>query len=174
MMQKIAIASTALGATLLLSACQSNTQLTQPKHEHMMKHHQEGRMAKHQHMRAMHQACVGKNAGDNVTVSFGQRTINGSCEMVFMPERGQKALKSNYKMPIYAKQQNRLLSDAERAEMVKQFDLRLAERQAKQKAIQSACQGQSAAKTVNIKFAEQSIKGQCQLKFKPKAQSKAA
>ncbi len=178
-MKKLAIATTVIAGALALTACQSQTQVQQPKHERMMKHHQDGRMAK-QHMHGMHQAinqaCDGKKAGENVSISAGQRSINGSCEMVFMPERGQHALKSNYKMSERAAPLKRdaVLTDAQRAEMVKQFDLRLAERQAKQKAIQTACQGQTTGKAVHIKFAEQSIKGQCQLKFKPNLQSKAA
>lgn len=179
MMKKIAIASSAVCATLLLSACQSNTQVQQPKHERMLKQHQDGRMAKHQHMRSMHKAtqhaCVGKKVGDPVNLTLGQRQLNGSCEMVFMPERGQKALKSHYKMQAsQPKSRNSVLTDAERAEMVKQFDLRLAQRQAQQKAIQTACQGQSAGKAVHITFADQTINGQCQLKFKPQLQTKVA
>jgi hypothetical protein len=182
-MKKFAIAAAALGGTLVLTACQSNTQVQQPKHERMMKHHQDARMMKHhdgrmaKHQRGMHQAnkaCESKKAGESVSLTAGQRTINGSCEMVFMPERGQKALKSNYKTKTDVKAitpRNSVMTDAERAEMVKQFDLRLAERQAKQKAIQTACQGQSVGKAVQIKFAEQTVQGQCQLKFKPQAKA---
>lgn len=181
-MKKFAIASAAICGTLVLTACQSTTQVQQPKHERMLKKYDARMMKKHhdgrkQHMRGMHQAmnqaCDGKKAGENVSLTAGQRSINGSCEMVFMPERGQKALKSNYKMTERATPSKRdaILTDAERAEMVKQFDLRLAERQAKQKAIQTACQGQTSGQAVQIKFAEQSISGQCQLKFKPQAKA---
>ena len=175
-MKKFSTATTVIAGALALTACQSQTQVKQPKHERMMKHHQDGRMAK-QHMRGMHQAinqaCEGKKAGENVSFTAGQRSIHGSCEMVFMPERGQHALKSNYKMSERATPVKRdaVLTDAQRAEMVKQFDLRLAQRQAQQKAIQTACQGQTTGKAVQIKFADQTVNGQCVLKFKPQAKA---
>jgi hypothetical protein len=179
MMKKITIATTAAMSVLVLSACQSTTQVPQPKHERMMKHHQDRHMAQKQQrgdrgmQRAIAQACEGEKVGEQVDVTIGQRHVTGQCEMVFMPERGQK-LKSNYKMQTRSTQtpRNAVMTDAERAEMVKEFDLRLAQRQAQQKAIQSACQGQTTGKAVQIKFGEHSINGQCQVKFK--LQTKAA
>jgi hypothetical protein len=146
----------------------------------MMKQQQDGRMGGKQHMRAQHamqqamtKACEGKKAGESVNFTLGQRDFAGSCEMVFMPERGQK-LKSNYKMSAASmapRQHGTVMTDAERAEMVKQFDLRLAQRQAQQKAIQTACQGQTSTQAVQIKFGEHNVNGQCKLKFKPQAKA---
>lgn len=173
-MKKILIASSVVMSAVLLTACQSQSAVQQPKPERMMKHKAE-RMGKHHAQRgmqhAMAKACQGKAAGDQVEVALGKRTLQGQCEMVFMPKRDQN-LKSNYKMTRpAAPQKTAILTDAERAEMVKQFDLRLAERQAKQKAIQTACQGKTAGQAVELKFAEHSVSGQCQLKFKPQAKA---
>ena len=61
------------------------------------------------------------------------------------------------------------LTDAKRAELTKQFDQRLAERQAKQQAILKACQGKTDGSAVAIKVGEQQINGQCKVRFQPKA-----
>ena len=164
-MKKILIASSVVVSAVLLTACQSQSAVQKPKPERMMKHQHE-RMGKHHAQRgmqhAMAKACQGKAAGDKVEVALGKRTLQGQCEMVFMPKRDQN-LKSNYKMTRPAAPVTGVLTDAKRAEMVKQFDLRLAQRQA----IQTACQGKTVGQNIELKFAEKSISGQCVLKFKP-------
>ena len=168
-MKKILIASGVVVSALVLTACQSQSTVQKPKPERMMKHQHE-RMGKHHAQRgmqhAMAKACQGKAAGDKVEVALGKRTLQGQCEIVFMPKRDQN-LKSNYKMTRPATPVTGVLTDAKRAEMVKQFDLRLAQQQAKQQAIQTACQGKTVGQNVELKFAEKSISGQCVLKFKP-------
>ena len=60
------------------------------------------------------------------------------------------------------------ITDAKRAELTKQFDQRLAERQAKQQALFKACQGQTHGKTVQVKLNTQTINGKCEVRFQSK------
>lgn len=60
------------------------------------------------------------------------------------------------------------LTDAQRAELTKQFDQRLALRQAKQNAIAQACQGKANGTATQIILGEQTIQGKCEVRFQPK------
>ncbi len=66
------------------------------------------------------------------------------------------------------------LTDAKRAELVKQFDQRLAERQAHQQAIAQACQAKANGTAVQIKSGERTIAGKCEVRFIPNAPFKTA
>lgn len=143
-------------------------------------------------------ACEGKAVGQAVQVKFGEKTVDGTCAIHFKADRqmNKDDMKKNmHKMhaehhgmkgqhrPMrgdikgfamhgemkgaHAKREP--LTDAQRAELTKKFDQRLAERQARQQAIAQACQGQSNGKAVELKFGEQSIKGQCVVRFQPNA-----
>ena len=61
------------------------------------------------------------------------------------------------------------LTDSQRAEMVKQYDQRLSERQALQTAFANACKGQTHGKAVQVKAGTQTIDGQCIVHFQPNA-----
>jgi len=61
------------------------------------------------------------------------------------------------------------LTDAQRAEMVKKFDQRLARRQAQQQAMLQACQGKKDGAAAQIKLGDKMINGQCHVRFQPKA-----
>lgn len=163
-MKKILLVSGVVASAVIVSACQSTTPVQSAKSERMMKHKNERMYKGHPHaMRhAMAKTCEGKAAGDTVQAALGKRTLQGQCEMVFMPKRDQN-LKSNYKMSQPLTRSQDPLTDAKRAEMVKQFDLRLAQKQA----LQTACQGQTVGQNIELKFAEKNIQGQCVLKFKP-------
>lgn len=138
----------------------------------------------------MKKACDGKASGTAVQLKAGEKTVDGTCTMTFKADR--KAMKQNmHKARAEHKQmrgehrpmrgemkgpmhmQKEPLTDAKRAELVKQFDQRLAERQALQQAIAKACQGKADGTAVQIKAGERSIDGKCQVRFKPTTPVKA-
>lgn len=135
------------------------------------------------------QACDNKAVGSNVEIKAGDKTLTGTCNIYFQADRKQlKDQRSDYRAkgeqrPMrgdirHTSEQTRgfagakhgePLTDAQRAELVKQYDQRLAERQAKQKALIQACQGKKDAATAQIKVGEQTIHGKCHVRFQPKA-----
>lgn len=134
----------------------------------------------------MQKACDGKATGSTVQVKAGDKNIDGTCTMTFNADR--KAMKQEMKnargehkpmrggehRPMRGEMRGQMqrgepLTDAKRAELTKQFDQRLAERQAKQQAILKACQGKTDGSAVAIKVGEQQINGQCKVRFQPKA-----
>ncbi|MEG0342116.1 hypothetical protein ACK1JC_02740 [Acinetobacter sp. TY2] len=136
-------------------------------------------------------ACDGKTVGQTIQVKVGQQSVDGTCNMIFKADR--KAMKemrknmrddANTPRPDHMRHgmhhggmnQDTMLTDAKRAELTKQFDQRLAQRQVQQQAIFKACQGQSNGKTVQVKFGEQTVDGTCIVKFNPlpKAQNTAS
>lgn len=176
---KLMVIATSVVSASLLSACSSTTQKPQYKEQRMLKHkdqrmHKQDRAHMHTY-RQIAQSCEGKKEGEKVSITMGERVISGQCNKVFVAEHGQtqkNGFKTRNQMKPHQqlRRQDTPLSDSQRAERVKQFDQRLAERQAKQKAIQQACQTQSIGKNIQVKFSDQSINGQCVLKFKPDAQ----
>ena len=134
-------------------------------------------------------ACDGKAAGTAVQLKTGEQTISGTCTMSFKADRKamkqemQKAHAEHKPMrgehrPMQGEmrghmQRGEVLTDAQRAEMVKQFDQRLAQRQAQQQAIAQACQGKANGSAVQIKAGERTIDGKCEVRFKPAAPAKA-
>ncbi len=135
----------------------------------------------------MKKACDGKAVGTAVQVKAGDKAIDGTCAMVFKADR--KAMKQEMKnaggehkpmrgehRPMRGHMQGPMdmqrgepLTDAKRAELTKQFDQRLAERQARQQAVLKACQGKTNGTAVALKVGEQQINGQCEVRFQPKA-----
>ena len=103
--------------------------------------------------------------------------------MTFKPEhkagqkmRGEQRSMKDEHRPIHGEMGNAMhmqydepLTDARRAELTQQFDQRLAKRQAIQQAIAKACQGQIHGKAIQIKVGMQTIAGQCEIRFQPKA-----
>ncbi|MCL6241976.1 hypothetical protein [Acinetobacter amyesii] len=183
-----------IGASVLsmgaLTACQSTTAPKDNDHGRMMKQHhgdQDRRMSPEQRehfkqMRAeqrqvfadMQKACNGKTTGSTVQVKAGEKNIDGTCTMVFKADRKDMKKARGEHRPMRGDirgqmQRGEPLTDAKRAELTKQFDQRLAERQAKQQAIMKACQGKTDGSAVAIKVGEQQISGKCELRFQPKA-----
>lgn len=142
--------------------------------EHSKMHH----ARHHQHM--MQKACEGKAAGSSSQIEFKDRSITGQCELVFVPKKlskeelkqqrdawradGKKMTEMRTERP---RQQGAVMTDAERAERVKQYEQRLIQQQAKQKAIASACQGQKAGQSISLKIGQHQYAGSCQVVFKP-------
>ncbi|WP_180089823.1 hypothetical protein [Acinetobacter sp. YH12219] len=183
-----------IGASVLsmgaLTACQSTTAPKDNDHGRMMKQHhsdQDRRMSPEQRehfkqMRAeqrqvfaeMQKACDGKTTGSTVQVKAGDKSIDGTCTMVFNADRQDMKKARGEHRPMHGDMRGQMqrgepLTDAKRAELTKQFDQRLAERQAKQQAIMKACQGKTDGSAVAIKVGEQQINGKCEVRFQPKA-----
>lgn len=183
-----------IGASVLsmgaLTACQSTTAPKDNDHGRMMKQHHgdhDRRMSPEQRehfkqMRAeqrqvfadMQKACDGKATGSTVQVKAGDKNIDGTCTMVFKADRQDMKKARGEHRPMRGDirgqmQRGEPLTDAKRAELTKQFDQRLAERQAKQQAIMKACQGKTDGSAVAIKVGEQQINGKCEVRFQPKA-----
>lgn len=134
------------------------------------------------------QACDNKAVGSSVEVKAGDKAISGTCNIYFQADPKQfKAKDGDYRVkgerpmrgdirptPEQARgfagaKRGEPLTDAQRAELVKQYDQRLAQRQAQQKALVQACQGKKDAATAQIKVGEQTINGKCHVRFQPKA-----
>ena len=168
-----------IGASVLsmgvLTACQSTTAPKDVEHGHMMKQHhghhahkmtpeqreqmQKMRAERQQVMQQMRQACDGKAVGSAAQVKAGDKTIDGTCTMAFKVDR--KAMKD-------ARAEHKPMRGEHRpmhARMTKQFDQRLAERQAKQQAIAKACQGKADGTAIAFKVGEQQINGKCTVRF---------
>ena len=162
-------------------------------HDHHQKHDrkmtpeqrekfQQARAERKQVIEQIQKACDSKAVGTAVQVKAGDKTIDGTCVMTFKADhkaarhmRGEhRSMKGEHRPmrgDINSMQMKRgePLTNAQRAELTKQFDQRLAERQAKQQAILKACQGQTDGKAVQVKAGAQTIDGKCAIRFQPKA-----
>ena len=182
-----------LGAGILaissLTACQSTPQKADyAQHRGQdMRHHKGPKLSPEQRqqfeqkrtehrefMTQVQKACDGKTNGQATQFTVADKTVTGQCNLVFVPERQSKMdrrgpyqnlqPKTNAQN-VKPKSRGEVLTDAERAELVKQYDQRLAERQKIQLAHKNACAGKNANTATEIKIGEQSIKGQCKVKF---------
>ena len=162
-------------------------------HDHHQKHDrkmtpeqrekfQQARAERKQVIEQIQKACDSKAVGTAVQVKAGDKTIDGTCVMTFKADhkaakhmRGEhRSMKGEHRPmrgDINGMQMKRgePLTNAQRAELTKQSDQRLAERQAKQQAILKACQGQTSGKAVQVKAGAQTINGKCAIRFQPKA-----
>ena len=143
---------------------------------------QQARAERKQVIEQIQKACDSKAVGTAVQVKAGDKTVDGTCVMTFKADhkaakhmRGEhRSMKGEHRPmrgDINGMQMKRgePLTNAQRAELTKQFDQRLAERQAKQQAILKACQGQTDGKAVQVKAGAQTIDGKCTIRFQPKA-----
>ena len=202
-MTKIIVVSASVLSMSALTACQSTKNVPSQDHPQMMKHYQDhkGRhltpeqreQFKQMHAqraelhKQMQQACDNKAVGSAVQVKAGDKTVDGTCQIYFKADRkDMKAARGEFRgmkgehRPMRgdfrgAPSQGRgeALTDAQRAEMVKQFDQRLAQRQAQQKAVVQACLGKKDGAAAQIKIGEKTINGQCHVRFQPNAPVKA-
>ncbi|OTG80856.1 hypothetical protein B9T33_07705 [Acinetobacter sp. ANC 5054] len=196
-MTKMALISAGVLSMGALTACQSTTAPKDADHGRMMKQHHgdhERKMSPEQRehfkeMRAeqrqvfteMQKACDSKTVGTAVQVKAGDKAIDGTCVMTFKADRkAMKEARGEHKpmrgehRPMRGDMQGHMqrgepMTDAQRAELTKQFDQRLAQRQAKQQAIAKACQGKTDGTAVAFKVGEQQINGKCEVRFQPKA-----
>lgn len=185
-MSKIAIISASVLTMGALSACQTTTapqenkQYKKHHHQHisaeMREKHRADKTERKAYFEQAQKACDGKAVGQAVQIKVADKVIDGSCNIYFKADRKDMKHARSEQRPMRDLEQNRglrhssgeLLTDAKRAELTKQFDQRLANRQAKQQAFLKACEGQTHAKAVQIKLNEKLINGQCQVRFQPK------
>ena len=157
------------------------------KHERKMtpeqrQQFQQARTERKQLVEQIQKACDSKAAGTAVQIKAGDKTIDGTCVMTFKADHQamkkmraeQQQMKGEHRsmrgeMKGMHMQHGELLTDVKRAELTRQFDQRLAQRQAKQQAMLKACQGQAHGKAVQLKVGAQSIDGKCEIRFQPKA-----
>ena len=190
-MTKIALISASILSVGALTACQSTTSSQDKDHSRMMKDHhgkhdrkmspeqreqfEKSRAERKEVMKQIENACDNKANGSAVQITAGDKTIDGTCKMVFKPEHkaggkkmhgNDRPMRGDVNGPVHIKR-GEPLTDAKRAELTKQFDQRLAERQAREQAIEKACQGQSNGKAVQIKAGTQTIDGKCEVRFQP-------
>ena len=180
---KISIAAGLL-AMGTLTACQStNTHKDSDRPQKMQqggKHDRKASPEQREHMKQMREgmkqmkaACDGKAAGTTTHISMGDQTIDGTCTLVFKadskdarsafkPMQGDMRMRGSMGM-----NPNEPLTDEKRIELTQQYNQRLADMQARQKAIAQACQGQKAGTTVQLKAGEQTINGKCKVRFQP-------
>lgn len=179
-MTKIALISASVLSMGALTACQSTSNVPNNDHPHMMKHH-EGkkqhltpeqreqfkakRAERMQFAKQLQQACDNKAVGSAVQIKTGDKTIDGTCKMVFKADH--KEMKSHRDMkaehrPMRADMRRgmmhgEVLTDAKRAELTKQFDQRLAQHQAHQQAMLQACQSKKDGTAAQIKMGKPSM-----------------
>ena len=198
-MIKMALVGASILGLGALTACQSTNTVKDHDHTRMMKDHhskherkmtdeqreqfQQARSERKQVFEQIKKACDDKTVGTAVQIQAGEKTLEGTCSMTFKPEHkaGQKMRAEHHSIkgehrPMRGEMGNAMhmqhdepLTDARRAELTQQFAQRLAERQAIQQAIAKACQGQTHGKAIQIRVGVQSIDGQCEIRFQPKA-----
>ena len=190
-MSKIALISASVLSVGALTACQSTTSPSDKHHSRMMKDHHgkhdrkmsaeqreqfaKSRAERKEVMKQIQQACDNKASGSTVQIKVGDKTIDGTCNMVFTPEhKGGKNSRGEHR-PMRGDARGHVdfkrgepLTDAKRAELTKQYEQRLAERQAREQAIATACQGKKDNTKVQIKAGTQTVDGKCEVRFLPK------
>lgn len=207
-MTKLALVTTGVLSMGALTACQSTPtpQDVSPKAHSHQKHHadsrgqhltpeqreqfKQARAERQQVMRQIQQACEGKAAGQTVQIKANDKSINGSCQVRFVPDReamknaraqfakdGKFAKDRKLSPEIMAQHRAESrakraepLTEAQRAEKKKQFEQRIAQHKVHQQALQQACQGKTAGQSVQIKVGEQTLSGQCKVVFQPQVQ----
>lgn len=197
-MAKIALVGASLIGMGALTACQSTNTVQDKDADHarmMQDHHQkhkrnmtpeqrehfqQARAERQQMMKSMKTACDGKAVGSAVQIKAGEKTIDGTCNMRFKADRQEmKRMRGEMKdmhmqgmaggMKGMQMRSSEPLTDAKRAELTKQFDQRLAQRQAHQQAMLKACQGKANGAAVQVKVGTHSMNGKCEVRFQPKA-----
>lgn len=189
-MTKIALVTASLLSMGALTACQSTQG---PKEEHQGRmmgghHHDHKKMspeereqmkqmrAQHKEMRKqMQNACDGKAIGQAVQVKAGDKTIDGTCNIVFKADRKTKdEMKSRFgqdkdhgRMMRHDGSRMNEMTEEQRAQIQQQFEQKRAERKAQWDAVQKACAGQPADKAIQVKLGDKLLDGKCVVKFQP-------
>ena len=189
-MTKIALVTASLLSMGVLTACQSTQG---PKEEHqgrmMGDHHGHNKMSPEEReqmklMRAQHkemrkqiqEACNGKTIGQSVQVKAGDKTLEGTCNIVFKADRkAMKEMKQNFRQE--GKENGRMMrhdgprmndmTEEQRAQIQQQFEQKRAERKARWEAVQKSCVGHPAGQTIQVKLGDKLLDGQCVVKFQP-------
>ncbi|OTG84703.1 hypothetical protein [Acinetobacter sp. ANC 4648] len=187
-MTKIALITASIISIGGLTACQSSTTSKDNYGSPMMGQHKGDRhispeqREQMQQMRAQHKmmreqikkACDGKTVGETVQINAGDKTLNGTCSIVFKADRKamhemKHELRHDQSRMMYGHRGEKRMQEMtteQRAEMKQQFEQKRAERQAKWEAIQQACVGKSNGQAIQVKMGEKTINGTCVVRFK--------
>lgn len=157
-----------------LSACQSTTQKTdqtrtQHGHQHGEQHrHRMTAEQKQQWQQQRQHACDGKTAGERVELQLGNRSKVGQCQVMFKLDDNSKSLLQQHfsNMPHPSGQAFKQMSVEQREQIKQQYQSKRTERQALHQQLQTACQGQSVGKTVEVQYDKQKLSGQCILDYR--------
>ena len=186
---KIALVTASLLSMGALTACQS-TQAPKEGHQgHMMgdRHHDHQKMspeereqmkqmrAQHKEMRQqMQKACDGKAIGQAVQVKTGDKTIDGTCNVVFKADRkainemkGDFNHNKEHRMMRHDGPRMNEMTEEQRAQIQQQFEQKRAERKAEWDAIQKSCAGQPVGQAIKVKLGDKLLDGKCVVKFQP-------
>ena len=165
-----------------LSACQSTaskTAASSPENHHphamqkyanMSDEQKQQLQAKRQQMAEQRIAvCAGKSVGDSVQIQHANQVKTGQCQVMFqLDDNSKSALRSTFQAAHQLAYQDANTLTAEQRELIKQNRQAIrTERQAMYQQLQTACQGQSLGKTINIQLAQQNLSGQCVLQYQP-------
>lgn len=188
---KIALVTASILSMGALTACQSTTSPKPEQDGRMMGHHKHDRhMSPEQReqfkqMRAERQAfheqiqkaCDGKTVGQTAQVKAGEKTVDGTCNMVFKADRkALRELKGDFRQDQGRMMHDRSghhrgdrhmqqMSEEQRAQLQQQREQKRAEHQAQWETMQKACAGQTNGKTIQVKIGEKTIDGTCFVKF---------
>ena len=185
-MTKVALITASVLSVGALTACQSTSstkeqsRMMHGEYKHRMSPEQREKM---QQMRAQHQefrdqaqnACDGKAVGQAVQIKAGEKTIDGTCNTVFIAdEKTREQMRQDFRRvgaeqgKMYrqgARMQD--MTEEQRVQVKQQFEQKRAERQTQMETIQKSCEGQANGKTVQVKIGEKTLSGTCVVKFQP-------
>lgn len=190
-MTKIALVTASLLSMGALTACQSTQGPKEDHQGHMMGEHRghhhkmspeereqmKQMRAQHKEMRQqMQKACDGKTIGQTVQVKAGDKTLDGTCNIVFKADR--KAMgemkrdfahgdKEHGRMMRHDGPRMKDMTEEQRAQIQQQFEQKRAERKAQWEAVQKSCVGQADGKAIQVKLGDKLLDGKCVVKFQP-------
>lgn len=187
-MTKTALLTASILSMGALTACQSTTAPKEGSSAHMMgKHKSHHKMTPEQReqfkqMRKERKefnqqaksACNGKSVNQAVQIKVGEKTIDGTCNMVFKADRkAMKEMKHDFRGHHAMKRDHRGgprmkdMTVEQRTQIKQEFEQKRAERKAQRDAIQKSCVGQRNGQAIQVKMGDKLIPGQCSVKFKP-------
>lgn len=185
-MTKIALLTASLISAGALTACQSTTPTKEDRGSYMMhdkgwQHKSPEQREQMKQMRAQHKAmreqiekaCDGKVVGEAVQINAANKTINGSCAMMFKADRSamreMKHEMSGQHQMMYghrAEERMKNMTEEQRAQIQQQREQKRAQHRAEWEAVQQACAGRPQGQAIQVKLGEKLIKGTCIVKFK--------
>lgn len=186
-MTKVALVTASVLSVGALTACQSTSstqeqsRMMHGEYKHRMSPEQREQM---QQMRAQHRdirnqaqkACDGKAVGQTVQIKAGEKTVDGTCNTIFIADQKTREQMHQEFRRIGAEQgkmhrQDRTrmqeMTEEQRIQVKQELTQKRAERQAQWETIQKSCEGQENGKMVQVKIGEKTLSGTCVVKFQP-------
>ncbi|NNP71863.1 hypothetical protein A7P53_05180 [Acinetobacter defluvii] len=191
---KIALVTASMLSMGVLTACQSTATPQNEQNTRMMGYHKYDRhmspeqRAQFKKMRAerkafhnqIQKACDGKSVGQMTQIKAGEKTLDGTCNMVFRADRkAMGEMKREFRHDQghmmrghsgnhhRSQRQMQTMTEEQRIQIQQQREQNRAERQARWDAMQKACVGQSNGKAIQVKLGEKIINGTCVVRFQP-------